>query len=401
MLQKADDSSRALPRQRFLGLAASGAAALALSDNTSSHPAPAQAAVGAEGTTPSHAATPPAGALQPAAGVGVILAAFTRVSIVALGNPHGCQEQADFISSLLQHPTFPTLVNDIVVEGSNARYQPLIDRFVSGAPVANAELRHLWREGVGATLPGLEDPVAEQFFRTVRGINQALPSERRLRVLLGEPAADWRLIQRRAEYDALIQQRDTFCARLVEQEVLRKGRRALLLRGTLHLLRRGPDHDNVIQLIERRHRASTYIVAWHTGFGERTVDLERRLASWPKQAIAPVQGTWLGALGADVVFGDGVFLIKNGKPIAANPFKGLKVQELVDGYLYLGRRAELTTVGANPALYRGDPEYLTELDRRARLLGQPLNLAALFSDPGPLLFPPAPRMLPPGVTPAP
>jgi hypothetical protein len=74
-----------------------------------------------------------------------------------------------------------------VVEFCNALYQPLIDRFVAGAVVENAELRQVWRYSSQLRQVTLDAPCHEQFFRMVRAVNAALPAERRLRELLGGP----------------------------------------------------------------------------------------------------------------------------------------------------------------------------------------------------------------------
>jgi hypothetical protein len=48
-----------------------------------------------------------------------ILKAFTTYPLVALGEAHWLQQEADFVTHLLQHPDFPRLVPIIVVEFGN------------------------------------------------------------------------------------------------------------------------------------------------------------------------------------------------------------------------------------------------------------------------------------------
>src|SRR5919199_2009018 len=134
---------------------------------------------------------------RPVPAVPGILAAFNHVPLVALGEAHGLQEEADFLAALLHHPALPTTVNDIVVEFGNAWYQKIINRFIAGEPVANTVLRPVWRDIVGSPFGMTNAPIYEQFFRTVRAINWALPPPQRLRVLLGDPPIDWRTVQRK------------------------------------------------------------------------------------------------------------------------------------------------------------------------------------------------------------
>lgn len=46
---------------------------------------------------------------------------------------------------LLTDPRLPAALDDIVVEFGNARYQDTVDRFIAGGPVADADLRMVWR----------------------------------------------------------------------------------------------------------------------------------------------------------------------------------------------------------------------------------------------------------------
>lgn len=82
---------------------------------------------------------------EPAAPVSAVesmLGAFDHYPVVALGKAHSLQEEHEVITSLLQHPAFPTEVNDIVVEFGNARYPEVIDRYVlAGEDVDPGELR--------------------------------------------------------------------------------------------------------------------------------------------------------------------------------------------------------------------------------------------------------------------
>src|SRR5262249_32075508 len=146
----------------------------------------------------------------------------------------------DFLTALLFHPDLPQQLTDVVVEFGNARYQELADRFVLECrPVVDTELQQIWRHTVGGG--GLWDaPAYGQFFRTVRPVHWQREPERRLRVLLGDPPSDPGRVRGAAEKEyvlGLIRQRDAHYAGLVEREVFAKGRRALLIAGSGHLLR--------------------------------------------------------------------------------------------------------------------------------------------------------------------
>jgi hypothetical protein len=91
------------------------------------------------------AQSPPRPAV-PAEPVGAILDAFRTHALVALGDEHGSEQGSAFRMALIRDARFASVVNDIVVEFGNARYQGLMDRFVRGEDVKPEELRRVWQD---------------------------------------------------------------------------------------------------------------------------------------------------------------------------------------------------------------------------------------------------------------
>lgn len=116
-----------------------------------------------------------------------VLQAFQTHRLVGLGEAHGMQNHHDALEMLLNDPRIPEVVNDIVIEFANARYQPTIDHFIAGRPVNNVDLRLAWRNTTQSPGGTWDQPVYEQFFRTVRAANWTLPAGKRIRVLAGDP----------------------------------------------------------------------------------------------------------------------------------------------------------------------------------------------------------------------
>jgi hypothetical protein len=324
--------------------------------------------------------------LMPIDAATAILTAFDTVPLVALGETHCVQEEADFWTMLLCHPTFPTKVNAIVVEFGNALHQPVIDRFVAGAPVANSDLRPVWRDCIGGLLGVWDAPMYEQFFRTVRAVNRLRSPAERIRVFLGDPPFDWRTADSPDSVEQVLGQRDSHYAMLVEQEVLRQGQRALLIAGGYHFFRLSAEpQGNVVQRLEEQYPGSMFVVLPHCGFVDQTTafdEIEARLAQWPIGAVAHLPDTWLGSLDPHQLFGDSdpPYFRLGGQPLSA-----IMLSDLVDAYLYLGPRSTLTGSQPNPAIYHGDVDYLSELQRRQRLRGwgYPLDAKTLFRERAP------------------
>jgi hypothetical protein len=110
-----------------------------------------------------------------------ILAAFDKYEVVAMSAAHGNKDLDDFILHLIRDPAFPAKVNVVAVECGNSLYQPALDRYIAGADVPLSEVRQVWRN---TTQPmcGLSG-FYEELFPLIRRINQALPPEKKLRVL--------------------------------------------------------------------------------------------------------------------------------------------------------------------------------------------------------------------------
>lgn len=280
---------------------------------------------------------------------------------MALGEAHWLQQEADLVGQLLQHPDFARTVRTIVVEFGNAYYQPVIDKFVAGEVVTEAELRWVWRH-VGGAGQAFESPIYAQFFHTVRAINQSLPSDQQLRILLGDPPVDWQSGQRDSVIWKKFNTRDEHFAEVVEQHIIVQGQRALMIAGAGHFSRisdLGPLDGNVVQRLELKYPGTIFTVVPHVIFEETAVehqaevsDLEKQLASCPIPSLATVRGTWLGEIPAYLHFDNVAKIIDpdGSERLVRVPYTGrdgvpvieVKLSDMVDALLYLGPQHRLT-----------------------------------------------------------
>ena len=247
----------------------------------------------------------PAVPIDPIAG---IMDAFHSYRVVALGegNHHNIQGHL-FRLSLLRDRRFAQTVNDIVLECGNALYQDTIDRFVRGKEVPYAELRKVW-EDVSEPQAIWDVPIYEEFYRAVRDVNASLPKNRRIRVLLGETPFDWDRVQSFDDIRKQPHRSDEFTADLVEREVLAKKRRALIIQGEFHFLRKpvyyfqhgaesgaslpnGPTSNTIVSLLERRGYKVFSI--WANTAAELT-QLQPDIGSWSPPNLAIIANTPLG-----------------------------------------------------------------------------------------------------------
>lgn len=327
-------------------------------------------------------------AIEPTPAIPALLDLFATHPLVALGEVHGSQDEADFITALLHHPAFPATVQVIVVEVGNARHQAVVDRFVAGEPIAARDLRPVWRDFFGW---GFDTPIYEQFFRTVRAINRTLPLAQRLRVLLGDPPVDWSQIHftKLEDTHPWMEQRDAHYTEVVETQVLAPGYHGLLIAGLAHFARdwavelQSPAPVNTVQRLERKQPGSVHIVFPHLGFGAETNALEPYLLDWPIPSLVSLRTTWLGELGAALHFDN--FTPAGVEPPPLKP--GFSLGQMADSYLYLGPRSSLTRSTCNPAIYRGDELFLSELQRRQEASAGIFTVDSLLTEGDPRLFP--------------
>lgn len=167
--------------------------------------------------------------LRPENAVQAILAAFDRYPVVALGMSHRQQDEADFSLELIRAPRFAAKVKNIVVECGNPLYQSVLDRYLAGEDVPLEQLQLFWRN---TTQPGSCDPRQhKELLDAVRAVNRRLPANGRIRVLGGDPPIDWDKVQRPEDIVPFMTQRDTHFASVVEDQVLAKHQKALLVIG--------------------------------------------------------------------------------------------------------------------------------------------------------------------------
>jgi hypothetical protein len=296
----------------------------------------------------------------------VVFDAFKTHRLVGIGETHGLQNHHDLLDALLNDPRLPGVIDDIVIEFGNALYQDTIDRFIAGQPVDNVELREVWRNTTQSPLMTFDEPVYEQFFRTVRAVNWTRPPHKQIRVLAGDPPLDWSKITNTTELLRFEGSRDTHAASVVEREVLAKGHRALICYGWWHLL-----HSNGFARLLQQHAGERmYTIADLVPLAGDPGGVATRLSRYPRNTVIPTAGTWLGSVDIGLLPPS---LQRAPHGPLMNPWCGTKVGSVIDAGIYEGQPADLTATWPNPAIYL-DRTYWTELQRRNALEGNVINL---------------------------
>jgi hypothetical protein len=222
--------------------------------------------------------------------ISAILDLFKTYQVVGLGEgPHGNREGHAFRMALVRDPRFPTIVNDILVEMGTARYQAVMDRYIRGETVPHQELRRAWED---TTNPGAgaDNPIYQEFYAAVRDVNAKLPSEKKLRVLLGDPPIAWEFVRNRSDLRRWNMQRDPHAVAVLKRESLSQNRRSLVIYGDGHFQGRGFKPLSLTVLIERDKRK---IFTISTRYGD-LIKLQPSVAAWKVPSFAMLRGTTLG-----------------------------------------------------------------------------------------------------------
>jgi hypothetical protein len=332
----------------------------------------------------------------PEPAIPAILKAFETFEVVGLPAAHGEKDIDDFILSLIRDPRVPGLVNDIVVECGNQRYQPVLDRYIAGEDVPFTEVQHVWRDTTVQQMCGASG-FYEELFPLVRSINQGLPVANRLRVVAADPPIDWGKVQTAQDLTPFFD-RDGNIASVMEKEVLSKHRKALMLFGIFHLLHGGgPGQGDAVTRYERDYPGKTFVITelgYYGTQGEPLPELNAPGGIWP--SLLRTRNSRLGSLSLSSFMPTPITTDQDCNVVDA--FGGIShsVADQVDAFLYLGQqRTQL--VEPLPADIALDRAYRSEWLRRMKLVGMPgpsapeemdAQIVASAADP---IMSPAPR----------
>lgn len=326
------------------------------------------------------------GAAIPVEPIGAVLDAFRTHEIVAISDPHGNLQLQTFLLSLIRDARFPAAANDIVIETLSARYQDAIDRFVRGEDVPSDVLRKAWEDHTNTGSGGQ----VEEMLRAVRTVNASLGSDRKLRMIAGDPPIDWDNVRSREDHRRWIELRDTYPADLIRRQVLDRRRRALVVYGQGHLQRRQivSNYDmsvwqeqTVVSLLERDAGARVFNI-WT--LLDRNTELPDEITSWRVPSLAIMQGTTLGAEDFGRYFrglADGTrFAVRNDVgsayqlvPLPREAWKTLRMEDQFNALLYIGPPSSLTD-GPMPTALCQDPQFVKTRLERLALFAPPLEI---------------------------
>lgn len=308
----------------------------------------------------------------PVDGVQGVLKALETHQLVGVSEHHRSKQVHDFIQSLITAPGFAGKVDDIIVECGNALYQDVMDRYVSGEEVPIEELRKVWQNTTQLLV--WDSPLYEALFKTIREVNQKLSREEQMRVVLADPPIDWSKVKSKDDYEPFAA-RDQDWLRVIDNEVLKKGRTGFLIAGGGHYWARSarkdfkplPFEDAMLaEALDQKYPDNNF---FYIELIPSTGSFSREFSTWQTPSLVVLKDTSLGAKSFGHLQSVPIYVrrLVDGKKewVELQADNWPPMEEMVDGLLYLGK--QLTTVPALPETYQ-DKAYVEELKRRAAIL---------------------------------
>jgi len=323
---------------------------------------------------------PPAIPVDP---ISAIIEAFESYDVVALGEgDHNNVQGHEFRLALINDPKFIDTVDDILVEFGSSANQSLIDDFVNGKDIPQLALSKIW---LNTTQPNAvwDSPIYEEFFREVRKINSTLPKEKRLRVLLGDPAINWQTIQSKEDYKKAVKRnsRNTNPANIIKQEVIEKKRKVLAIFGEGHYTRKNiywlfKDREraerefnspvNTIVALLERDGISVFSIWTETGIELSAV--QANVSTWKTPSLAMLKNNQLGIEAYTTFYPFPRWIInKEGEmeKVKTDKVQSPRMQDQFDAILYVGSHSSIK-YSKVPQELCNDSNYMKlRLDRMA------------------------------------
>lgn len=295
-----------------------------------------------------------------------IIQTFQDHNIIALGEGgHGLLKSHELIRQMFDDPKIQELIDIVIVEFANTDYQEVLDQYIFGEDVAINDLRQVWRESGQPGRLG-ELPIYFQLLKKIRKINKFLPENKKIRVLAGDPSINWKAIQTLEDWKNQIgYSREKFPAELAIKYGVTQGKKILIIYSESHLTKItdnffDPNYPSIISTIHQKHSGVVKTIG--TIYSELFL-ADPRLKNLPINSIIDLQEDELGNVSGAHFFQGSLY--KDGKEVRS--FEKYKTKELFDALLYVGQFDALKRCPMPEPDF--DPEYLTELNRRRKIVG--------------------------------
>lgn len=281
--------------------------------------------------------------------VQALISVFDQADMVGLGEVHGRRADSNLRIALVRHPDFAKKVRSIVVEFGSTTAQSTLDRYIRGENVSGAQLEQVWK----TTSNGVWDsPIYAEFFAAIRDVNSKLPADARIRVFGGDPGPTDK------------RDRETAAVAVLEEQVLSKHSKALMIYGAAHFYRSAPaifgTSANLARTLEKAHPGRIYTVIPLGGELEppppgvslRNPDyrkFESALTTPMRPVLIPLQRLPFRDFSAEEFLGGGIFsCVGSGGCRSAFAGSPLTLGQMADAAVYFGHEEKVSAPAKRP-----------------------------------------------------
>lgn len=291
--------------------------------------------------------------------VDYVLGKFKDHKIVSVGEVHENADALEFLTSILSDQRFINDIGTLVWEFGNANNQSAVEAFLAADKLDDSALVAAYHDH---THPwGWPFQSYLNVYRAVWKINHS--GRGHIDIINADVPVDWDKIRTSKDYKAALAHRDEYMAGIIEKQILAKGRKAIFYAGEGHAnkLDANKNRRTAINLLLEKYPGQIFTTTIHRLFGyDEKVGYYRRTC-------------------------DGLFdyaFTKNGKsPLAFDLFNspfgsadskclesvpaGYRLQDMFDGYLYLGPPEKYRRSTFIKNFYNG--KYLRAVAERTRI----------------------------------
>jgi hypothetical protein len=249
---------------------------------------------------------------------------YDQFDVVALGEMHERRPDSDLRIALVRHPDFAKQVRTIVVEFATTAEQTTLDRYIRGENVSRAQLERVRPKQRGSLTS--EDPMYGDFFAAVREVNSRLPADARIRVFGGEDNSN----------------RDTAAVAILEEQVLQKRGKALVIYGHAHFWR--AEGTGIVRKLDASYPGRTFAVIPVGGPRQATTSpipdyqqFDRALKTQVRPVLVPLQRLPFRDFSAGDFLGGDVVTLRGGRWVSIFTGSTLTLGQMADACVYFGR----------------------------------------------------------------
>lgn len=295
-----------------------------------------------------------------------IIQTYQNYNIIGLGEGgHGLENFHEFLRKMFENKKIQETIDIVIVEFANTAYQDVLDRYILGEEINIDDLQMIWRESTSPARLG-ELPIYFQLLKKIRDINIPLPQHKKIRVLGGDPAIDWKKINTLEDYKHQIGcKKETYPADIAINFGVDQMKKVLIIYSEIHLTKIGRNilgsyYPSITSTVNTTYPNAMKSIG--TIYSQSFL-AENQLMNLPINSIIDLADNKLGNVAADKFFQASLF--KDGKEVQL--FEGYKINELFDALLYVGKFDSLKRCAMPKPDF--DNAYWDELNRRRKIVG--------------------------------